>query len=158
MDKNVRKMTKEDIGNAPPIAGNCYSSFISSYQTNKDALETMQRHWEWRWGLRVWINFPRLYLSLFWKLLSHLSRVRLCEPLWIVTCQVPLSTGFSSQALQSGLPRPPSEDLPNPWIEPESPISPAPTGRFFITSATWEVLVLFWMFLPPKQETLLRSS
>ena len=94
---------------------------VRSYQTNKDALETMQRHWEWRWGLRVWINFPRLYLSLFWKLLSHLSRVRLCEPLWIVTCQVPLSTGFSSQALQSGLPRPPSEDLPNPGIKHTSP-------------------------------------
>ena len=36
-----------------------------------------------------------------------------------------------------------SGDLPNPGMEPESPVSPALAGRFFITSATWEVLRFF---------------
>ena len=32
-----------------------------------------------------------------------------------------------------------SGGLPNPGIEPESPVSPALAGGFFTTSATWEV-------------------
>ena len=35
------------------------------------------------------------------------------------------------------LPFPPSGDLPNPGIEPESLMSPALAGRFFTTSTTW---------------------
>ena len=34
------------------------------------------------------------------------------------TCQVPLAMGFSRQEYWSGLPCPPSGDLPNPGIEP----------------------------------------
>ena len=33
---------------------------------------------------------------------------------------------------------PPPGDLPDPGIEPVSPVSPAFAGRFFTTSATWE--------------------
>ena len=46
---------------------------------------------------------------------------------------------FSRQEYYSGLPCPPPGDLPDPEIEPVSLMSPALTGRFFITSATWEV-------------------
>ena len=35
---------------------------------------------------------------------------------------------------------PPPGDLPDPEIEPVSLMSPALTGRFFTTSATWEAL------------------
>ena len=42
-----------------------------------------------------------------------------------VAHQVPLSLGFSRQQYWSGLPCPPSGDLPNPGFEPESPASPA---------------------------------
>ena len=45
--------------------------------------------------------------------------------------QVPLSVGFSKQEYRSGLPCPPSEDLPGPGIEPTSFTSPALAGRFF---------------------------
>ena len=38
----------------------------------------------------------------------------------------------------SGLPFPFPGDLPNPWIKSASLMSPALTGGFFITSATWE--------------------
>ena len=40
---------------------------------------------------------------------------------WTVAHQAPLSIGFSWQEYWSGLPFPPSEDLPHPGIEPESP-------------------------------------
>ena len=51
-----------------------------------------------------------------------------------------MSTGFSRQEHWSGLPFPSPGDLPHPEIEPESLMSPALTGGFFTTSATWEVL------------------
>ena len=41
---------------------------------------------------------------------------------WTVACQAPLSMGFSRQAYRRGLPCPPAGDLPNPGIEPRSPI------------------------------------
>ena len=48
--------------------------------------------------------------------------------------------GFSRQEFWSGLPFPPPGDLPDPGIEPTSLMSPALTGRFFTSSATWEAL------------------
>ena len=42
--------------------------------------------------------------------------------------------GFSRQEYWSGLWCPSPGCLPDPWIEP---VSPALTGRFFTTSATW---------------------
>ena len=47
--------------------------------------------------------------------------------------QAPLSMGFSRQDYWSGLPFPPPRDLPDPRIEPTSPVSPALAGRFFTT-------------------------
>ena len=38
------------------------------------------------------------------------------------------------------LPCPPPRDLSDPGIQPKSLMSPALTGGFFTTSATWEVL------------------
>ena len=39
---------------------------------------------------------------------------------WTVARQVPLSMGFSRQEYSSGLPFPPSGDLPDPGIKPRS--------------------------------------
>ena len=39
---------------------------------------------------------------------------------WTVTCQAPLSMGFSKQEYQSGLLFPSPEDLPGPGNEPRS--------------------------------------
>ena len=49
--------------------------------------------------------------------------------------QAPLSMGFSRQEYWSGLPYPPPGDLPDPRIEPTSPVSYI-AGRFFTTSTT----------------------
>ena len=68
--------------------------------------------------------------------LSHFSCVSVM--VWTVVCQGPLSMGFSRQEYWSGLPCPPSGDLPNPGTEPTSLTSPALASRFFTTSTTWE--------------------
>ena len=62
----------------------------------------------------------------------------LCNP---IDCSPPGSSflGFSRQEYWSGLPCPPPGHLPSPGIKPESLASPALVGRFFTTSATWEV-------------------
>ena len=50
---------------------------------------------------------------------------------WTVACQAPLSKGFFWQENWSGLPFPPSGDIPDLGIEYVSLMSPALAGRFF---------------------------
>ena len=52
---------------------------------------------------------------------------------WTATCQAPLSMGFFRQEYWSGLPVPSPGDLPDPGLEPETPMSPARTGGFSTT-------------------------
>ena len=49
------------------------------------------------------------------------SCLTLCDP-WTITCQAPLSVEFSRQEYWSELPFPPPGDLPDPGIEPASPV------------------------------------
>ena len=72
--------------------------------------------------------------------LSHFSRVRLFATLWTISCQAPLSMGFSRQEYWSGLPCPPPGDLPYLGIKPTSLMSPALESEFFTASATWDAL------------------
>ena len=53
--------------------------------------------------------------------------------LWTIDHQTPLSMGFSRQEYWSGLPVPPPRDLPNPGIEPMSPVFPALADGLFVT-------------------------
>ena len=80
------------------------------------------------------------FLSLC-AVLSHFSRVfhssepscfTLCDPM-DSTLQAPLSMGCSRQGCWSGFPCPSPGDLPDPGIEPTSPIAPALADGFFIT-------------------------
>ena len=50
---------------------------------------------------------------------------------WTVDRKTPLSMGFPRQECWSGLPFPPSGDLPNLGIELVSQMSPALAGMFF---------------------------
>ena len=75
--------------------------------------------------------------------LRHFSRVQLSVTPWTVAHQAPLSMGFSRQDYQCGLPCPPPGDLPDPGVEPVSPVSPALAGGFFTTRATCETLSNF---------------
>ena len=60
-----------------------------------------------------------------------LSHVQLF--VWAVVHQAPLSRGFCRQEHWTGLPFPPPRYLPNPRIQPMSPVSPALAGGFFTT-------------------------
>ena len=62
-----------------------------------------------------------------------LSHVGLFATLWTIVRQAVLSMGFRRQENWSGLPFPPPGDLPDPRIEPTSPISPSLAGGFFTT-------------------------
>ena len=68
---------------------------------------------------------------------QSLSRVRLFDP-WTVTCQAPLSVGFSRQEYWSGLPFLLPGDLPDPGIQITFLTSPALTGGFFTTALPGE--------------------
>ena len=60
-------------------------------------------------------------LSEIFRMLSRFSRVRFFVTLWTVTCQPPLSMGFSKQEYQSQLPCSLPGNLPNPGIKPGFP-------------------------------------
>ena len=72
-------------------------------QANKKFLNVLRNHdfIEYR------ILLPRLLNTandIWLLLLSHFSRVRLCETPWTVVQQVPLATGFSRQEYWHGMP------------------------------------------------------
>ena len=60
------------------------------------------------------------------------SRPSLWDPM-DCSPQAPLSMGFSRQEYWSGLPLPPSEDVPDPMVESKSLVSPALAGELFST-------------------------
>ena len=62
------------------------------------------------------------------QVLSHFSHVQLFVTPWTVTCQAPLSTGFSRQEYWSGLLGPAPGDLPDRGMESSSHMSPALAG------------------------------
>ena len=80
-------------------------------------------------------------------MLSPLSHFRLFATPESIDHQAPLSMGFSRQELWSGLPFPPTGDLLDPGIEPQSLTSPALAGRFITTDATWEAPNIFTSML-----------
>ena len=57
-----------------------------------------------------------------WREVKSLSHVRLFATPWAVAYQAPPSLGFSRQEYWIGLPFPSPGDLPNPGIEPGSPV------------------------------------
>ena len=94
-------------------------------------------------SLISWLPYMFTHLFIFIDentfVLSCFSHVWLFVTVYTIACQASLTMGFSRQEYWSGLPFPPSGDLPNPGIEPTSLMSPALAGRFFTTSITWEV-------------------
>ena len=74
--------------------------------------------------------------------MQSLSPVWLFAIPWIAAFQAPLSMGFSRKEYWTGLPFSPAEDLPDPGIEPTSPVSLALAGRFFTTEPPGSILYL----------------
>ena len=64
-------------------------------------------------------------------MLSCFSHVHILVTPWTVAHQVPLSMGFFRQEYWNGLPFPSPGHLPDPGIEPASPVSPALQVDFY---------------------------
>ena len=60
--------------------------------------------------------------ELFADAVESLSHALLFATPWTVACQAPLSMGFPRQENWNGLPFLSPRDLPNPGIEPGSPV------------------------------------
>ena len=78
-----------------------------------------------------------------------LSDFQLFATPWTVACQVPLTMRLSRQEYWNGLPFLSPGDLPDPGIQPMSPVSPASAGRFFTTEPPGK---------PPKRKYMLYIS
>ena len=99
--------------------------------------------WPRDWTCISCIGRQILYHCATWGSLQlssvqSLSHVRLLVTLWTLDRQAPLSVELSRQEYWSGLPFPSPRDLPNPGIEPTSPLSPALVSEFFYHWVTWE--------------------
>ena len=95
------------------------------------------RTWAWLSALPFSeVTDQRLHMHFALLLPFSLSVVSDSAAPWTVAHQAPLSMGFFRQECWSGLPCPSSGDLPDPEIEPTSPVSPALAGGFF---AHWAI-------------------
>ena len=72
------------------------------------------------------LNLP--HQPLYWRQARYVyvraqcfSRIQLFVTPWTIARQTPLSMGFSRQEYWSGLPFPPTGDLPHPGMEPTAP-------------------------------------
>ena len=68
-----------------------------------------------------WVQLFMLTIQV-WSEVKSLSHVWLFKTPWTVAYQIPPSMGFSRQEYWNGLPFPSPGDLPDPGIEPRSPI------------------------------------
>ena len=80
---------------------------------------------------RCAVHYGKCFQHVCCVCVRALSHVWPFATLWTVAHQTPLSMGFSRQEYWSGLPFPSPGDLPNPEMEPASPVSPALAGGFF---------------------------
>ena len=83
-------------------------------------------------------SFNPVFVLCYLCMLSRYSHVQFWATLWTIAHHALLSTGFSRQEYWSALSYPPA------GIEPVSLVSPALAGRFFTTSAIWEVQCYLW--------------
>ena len=122
--------------------------WTAAYQAPPSMGFSRQEHWS---GLPLpspenedYISVTKvcLYICVF------LSNVLLFVATWTVTCQAPLSTEFPRQGYWSGLPLPIPGNLPVPWVELKSHVSPALAGRSFTINPNWEahlcMVALIW--------------
>ena len=140
------------------VCGICHTCEISNlvfklwwviiYRHNTWIFHLLREVMESATALRFSFSEIHLFSFLFWVLWTGfrgcsrltekvhacmLSCVWLFLTPWTGTCQAPLSMEFSRQEYWNGLPFSTSGYLPNPGIEPTSPVSPVLAGEFFTT-------------------------
>ena len=121
---------------------------ISSQPRDRTQVSYIARGFFTSWAAR---EAP--YTELFTRIIlcaRVCAQLIICVPsfvtLWTVSCQVPLSNGFSQQEYWSGLLFPSPGDLPYPGIKHTSPVSLALAGEFFITEPPGKPHNLFFFF------------
>ena len=72
--------------------------------------------------------------------LSHSVMASCLRPQGLQPARLLCPWNFPGQEYWSGLPFPTLGDLPDPGIEPASPVSPALAGRFFTTELHYFIL------------------
>ena len=98
------------------------------------------------WYAALWSNHPMIV----WSEVKSLGRVQLFATPWTVAYQAPPSLGFSRQEYWNGLPFPSPRDLPNPGIEPGSPVlqaTPNPTPVDLILTLVTQFYFIWSKFL-----------
>ena len=75
-----------------------------------------------------------------------LSQVPLFATPRTVACQASQSMKFARQEYWSTLSFPPPEDLPDPGIEPATPVSTTLAGGFLYHRATWEIIEITFIW------------
>ena len=116
---------------------NSFFSYGSNIPENSMYIKTVQKYF-------VFIHKEKLSFGVC--VLSRFSHVWLFVTLWTIARQAPLSMGFSRQEYWSWSPFPSPGNLPNPWIKPVSPGSPAWAGEIFITDSTVQPLKSLYSF------------
>ena len=91
-------------------------------------------NWKQKQKMVVWVENWR------WGCAKSLqSCLTLCDPMDLSLTRLLCPREFSRQEYWSGLPCPPPGALPNPGIKSKSLKSPELAGRYFTTTATWEM-------------------
>ena len=100
-----------------------------------------------RLSLAMWLMKHRYWVQHYVNKIHHAKCVHVFSVMsnlaapWTVAHQAPLSLGFSRQGYCSRLPFPTPGDLPDPGIEPTSPMFPVLACWVLCTSTTWEALI-----------------
>ena len=119
MGKKFRVVTKN-----MPLNNLCRHGFyINIFVLKNEFLEIKKYEW-------LFLNHS-IFLTLHVCVQSCFSHVQLFATLCTVAHKVPLNMGFSRQEYWSGLSCPPPGDLPDPWIEPSSPVALALQAESF---------------------------
>ena len=92
-------------------------------------------------GVKVFLLYPSKLFERKWKC-SSLSCVQLFVTSWTAACQASLSMEFSRQEHWSRLPLPSQGRLPNPGIEPQSPV--------LNTDSFWAILLIGFTYIKKK--------
>ena len=99
-------------------------------------------------------SFLNMYIYTHTCVCSVASVVSDSVILWTAALQAPLSMEFSRQEYWSiGLPCPPSGDLPDPEVEPTSPVSPALLVYSLPTEQPGKPIYIFFFWEKKKKAT-----
>ena len=96
----------------------------------KDILQFCDSKFHWNSRLQKVIENSCYWFTVFACVLSHFGHVQYFATLWLVAHQAPMSMGFSRQEYWSGFSLPSPGDLPDPGIEPMSPVLQAASLLF----------------------------